>query len=169
MLWLYQIMLKDLGVNVAYFGIVNAVFTGLEILLLNNYSNLEKILKSRKRLIFWGSIIIGAMLLIGGFLKSVWVAIIVILTVISICMTRRTLTINYINKYIPSENRATVISCVSMLISLCKMLLFPVVGLIIDKTSANVVLIGLGIFVLIFAVTSRVEERHLVGKIEAES
>lgn len=168
MIWLYQIMLKDLGVDVTYFGIIATAYIALEILLLNNYTNLERILRSRKRLIFWGSIVIGVMLLAGGLLKTVWVAIIVTLTVISLSMSRRTLIINYINKYIPSENRATIISCVSMLISLGKMLLFPIVGLIVDKFSVSVVLYGLGVFVLIFAVSSKLEEKHLVDKVDGE-
>lgn len=166
MIWLYQIMLTDLGVNIAYFGIINTAFIALEIVLLNSYSKIENVLKSRKRIILWGSLIIGIMFIIGGLTKSIWVAIIVILTVISLSMTRRTLIINYINKYISSQNRATVISCVSMLVSLGKMLLFPIVGLIIDKTSVNIVLLGLGAFVIVFALTSKLEEKHLLDMIE---
>lgn len=163
MIWLYQIMLGDLGIDVAYFGMVNTAFVFFEILLLNTYTKFERMLKSRKQLMFLGSVIIGTMLVIGGLFRIVWVYVPVIIIVIGLTMTRKTLIVNYINKYILSENRSTVISCVSMLISLCKMVLFPLVGLIIDKTSVNVVLIGLGLLVLIFSFLSRVEEKHLVA------
>ena len=162
MIWLYQLMLKEAGVNLLFFGLVNTCIIITEIILLNSYIKLEKLLKSKKRLIFLSALLIGVMFIIGSLTRYMPVVILVILTVCSFAMTRRTLMVNYMNKYIPSEERATVLSSISMLISFGKMLFFPLVGFFIEKISLSVVLMSLGIITLIFAFISKVEEEHLV-------
>lgn len=162
MIWMYQLMLGRAGVPILYFGVVNTILVAFEIVLLNSYSRLEKLLRSKRRLIFLSAIIIGIMFIVGGLSRFIPVVIVVILSVGGFAMTRRTLMINYMNKYIPSERRATIISSVSMLVSLSKMIFFPIVGFIIDKVSLNAALISLGVITIIFAIFSKVREEHLI-------
>lgn len=162
MLWLYQFMLKEAGVSILFFGLVNTLIFITEIVLINNYIRLEKLLRSKKKVIFLSAVLIGVMLIAGGLTNFLPVVIIVILTVCGFAMTRRTLMVNYMNKHIPSEKRATVISSVSMLISIGKMVSFPLIGIIIEKLSLDWALIILGSLTLIFAFISKVEEKHLL-------
>jgi MFS family permease len=162
MLWLYQFMLKQAGMSILFFGLVNTFIFIVEIILINNYIRLEKLLRSKRRVISLSAVLIGVMLIVGGLTDFLPVVIIVILTVCGFAMTRRTLMVNYMNKYIPSEKRATVISSVSMLISIGKMISFPLVGIIIEKLSLDWALIILGSLTLIFAFISKVEEKHLI-------
>jgi MFS family permease len=53
---------------------------------------------------------------------------------------------NYINKRIPSENRATILSFCSMVFSLYMMVLFPAFGVIGDKFSLKISFIFMGAF-----------------------
>jgi MFS family permease len=52
---------------------------------------------------------------------------------------------DYINKMIPSENRATILSFASMMFSFFMITLFPVIGVIGDKYSLRIAFVGLGV------------------------
>lgn len=160
-LWLYQIMLKEAGVEILFYGVVNTAIVAFEIVLLNSYGVLEKLLGSKKRLLFISALVIGIMYLVSGLTTFLPVMIIAILIIGGFSMTRRPLLIGYINKYIPSEERATTISSISMLISLSKMIAFTLIGFIIDKVSLKAALIILGVITIAFSLLSKVEEEHL--------
>ena len=53
-------------------------------------------------------------------------------------------TSDYINKMIPSENRATILSFASMVFSFFMITLFPLIGVIGDKYSLNIAFKSLG-------------------------
>ncbi len=135
MLWLYQMMLKEAGVNILFYGVVNTGIVIFEIVLLNSYGVLEKLIGSKKRLLSISAFVIGIMYLVSGFTVFFPVTILAIFLIAGFAMTRRPLLISYLNKYIPSEERATTISSMSMLVSLSKMVAFPIVGFIIDNVS----------------------------------
>jgi MFS family permease len=162
MLWLYQMMLSETGVKILFFGLVNTAIVVFEIILLNIYGSFEKLLGSKKRLLFASGMIIGTMYVISGFIKFVPVMIIAILSIGGFAMTRRPLLISYMNKYIKSEERATTISSISMLVSLSKMIAFPLIGFTIEKISLQAALIILGIITIVFTLLSKVEEKHLI-------
>ncbi len=66
----------------------------------------------------------------------------------------------YINRHIESENRATVISSVSLLERSITFLLYPVVGLLADA-SLDYALWFLGGVAILFATATRLTDRHL--------
>lgn len=160
-IWLYQPMLKQAGVSIIYFGIIHAVIVASEILFMNSYSRMEKWLGGKRRLIFVSSVVTGLAFIIGGLTKFVPLVILVIVLAGGFGLGRRPLFSNYLNKYIPSEKRATVLSSVSMLRKFTMVIMYPLVGLLVDQ-SLNYTLIGLGAVALIFALLSRVREEHLV-------
>ncbi|MDY6966010.1 MAG: MFS transporter [Halobacteriota archaeon] len=161
MIWLYQPMLKQAGVGIAYFGIVGAGFVASEILIMNNYERLEYILGSKKRLIFFSSVITGIMFVLGGLTTSIPVVLMAIFLGGGFGLSRKPLFISYMNKYIPSGERATVISTISMLISFALVIANPIIGLSVDW-SLNYTLIILGSAAIVFSFISKVEEDHLI-------
>lgn len=161
MIWFYQPMLKQAGVDVAYFGIVHAAFAASQILIMNNYERFEKAFGSKKRLITISSAITGIMFIVGGLTTFLPIVLLVIVLGGGFGLSRRPLFVSYMNKYIPSSRRATVLSTISMLRMLVLIAVNPVVGLLADW-SFNCTLIILGVAAFTFSLISKVEERHLI-------
>lgn len=161
MIWLYQPMLKQAGIDIAYFGAVHAVFVASQILIMNNYEKLENVLGSKKRLIFLSSGITGIMFIVGGLTSFIPLVLLVIIVGGGFGLSRRPLFVSYINKYIPSTRRATVISTISMFRRFALVVVNPAVGLLVDW-SLNYTLIILGTAAVIFSLISKVEEEYLI-------
>jgi len=161
MIWLYQPMLKQSGVGIAYFGTVHAVFVAAEILIMNNFEKLEKILGSKKRLIFFSSAITGAMFILAGLTTFIPLVLLAIIVGAGFGLSRKPLFISYMNKYIPSAKRATVLSSISMFRSFALVVVNPIVGLAVDF-SLNYTLIILGVLAVVFSLVSRIKESHLI-------
>lgn len=159
--WFYQPMLKRAGVDVAYFGIVHASFVVSQILVMNNYDRLENMFGSKKRLVSVSALITGVMFIIGGLTSFIPVVLLVIILGGGFGLSRRPLLISYMNKYIPSPERATVLSAIFMLRTLALVVVNPVVGLMAEW-SLSYTLIILGIMAVIFSFMSRVKEEHLI-------
>jgi MFS family permease len=68
--------------------------------------------------------------------------------------------ISYMNKYIPSNKRATILSTISM----CRQITIVIGNIIIGfvmNYSSRIAIISLGILIGVFALISKVEEKHL--------
>jgi MFS family permease len=161
MIWLYQPMLTQAGVAIIYFGIVNSAFVFSEILIMNNFERIENILGSKRRLIFFSSAITGMMFILGGLTTFIPLVLLAILVGGGFSLSRKPLFSSYMNKYIPSEQRATVMSTISMLQRLSIAVVNPFVGYLAEL-SLNYTLILLGVAALLFSFISRVEESHLI-------
>ncbi|RMF55903.1 MFS transporter [Candidatus Woesearchaeota archaeon] len=161
MIWLYQPMLKQAGVGLKYFGIVHAFFVLSQILIMNNYRRLEKLFGSKKRMVFLSALITGIMFVVGGLTTWVPAVLWVIIVGGGFGMARRPLFVSYMNKYIPSSKRATVLSSVSMARRFVSIILNPIIGFMVDW-SLNYTLIILGAIAIIFSFISRVKESHLI-------
>lgn len=161
MIWFYQPMLVQAGVDVAYFGLVHASFVVSQILIMNNYERLENIFGSKKRLISLSAFTTGVMFVIGGLTSSVPIVLLVIILGGGFGLSRRPLFVSYMNKYIPSSERATVLSAISMIRRLALVVVNPWVGLMADW-SLSCTLIVLGVLAIVFSLVSRVKEEHLI-------
>lgn len=161
MIWLYQLMLKQAGVSIAYFGLIHAAFVASQIIIMSNYERLEKLLGSKKRLIFFSAFITGIMFIIGGLTSFTPIVLGVIFIGGGFGLSRRPLFASYMNKYIPSPKRATVLSTISMLRQIVLVVINPIVGVLADW-SLNYTLIILGVTAVIFSFVSKVEEHHLI-------
>ena len=161
MIWFYQPMLAKAGLDVAYFGIVHAVFAAGQILIMNNYEKLERVFGSKKRLISFSAAIPGVMFILGGLTTFIPLILLVIILGGGFGLSRRPLFVSYMNKYIPSPRRATVLSTISMLNTFTLIVANPVVGLLADW-SLNYTLIILGVAAVGFSLLSRVQEAHLI-------
>ena len=160
-IWLYQPMLKQAGIGIIYFGIIHAAIVASEILFMNSYGWMEKWLGGKRRLIFLSSAVTGVAFIVGGLTKFIPLVLLVIVLAGGFGLGRRPLFTSYLNKYIPSGKRATVLSSVSMLRKFTMVIMYPLIGLLVDQ-SLNITLIVLGTTAIIFSLLSRVREEHLV-------
>ncbi|NVM55510.1 MAG: MFS transporter [Candidatus Helarchaeota archaeon] len=164
MFWLYQSMLMQLGIDIIYFGIIHAIWVACEIVILNSYEKLENFLGSKRRFIFFSAFIAGVMLIVGGVCLAfsfIPLMIISIVLVAGFGFSRFPLLMNYLNKHIPSPERATVLSTINMFQTLSLVIVFPLLGLMEDWSLINTLII-LGIAGVIFSVISQVKEEYLI-------
>lgn len=76
-------------------------------------------------------------------------------------LTRVPIFSSYLNKYIPSDKRATVLSMTSMLRTLAIVIMNPLTGFFAERW-LSWTLLALGAALVVFPVFSRVEEKHLL-------
>ncbi len=164
MFWLYQSMLIQSNINIAYFGIITSIIIGSEIVVMNSYNKLERIFRSKRRYLLFSGLITGAMFLVGGLslaFQLLPLMLVAIVLTISFGMTRAPLLISYMNKHIPSQERATVLSTINMFQTLSFVIVYPLVGFSVDW-SLTMTLLLLGIAGIGFSLISRVKEEYLI-------
>ncbi len=160
-LWLYQPMLKQAGVGVEYFGVVYSAMVVSEMAVINKHQVVETLFGSKKRVLFFSSAITGSMFVIGGVTNFLPLVLVSIIVGGGIGLSREPLLASYMNKHIPSEKRATVLSTINMVSRLPIAILSPLVGVMIDW-SVSYTLVILGLLAIAFSFASRVEEKHLI-------
>lgn len=161
MIWFYQPLLGKAGVGIAYFGIVHAVLVGCEILIMNTFQHMERFFSSKKTVIFMSGFITGIAFITAGLTKFLPVVLLSILAAAGFGLSRAVLFESYMNKYIPSSKRATVLSTVSMFRRFGLFVFSPIIGAMAD-ISFDMTLIILGAVAVIISLISKVEERHLI-------
>ncbi|MFH1682597.1 MAG: MFS transporter [Candidatus Woesearchaeota archaeon] len=160
-IWIYQPFLTQLSFPLVYFGLVHATISIIQIIFVNRFRWLEGLFRSKKNYLLYSALIPGLAFILLGFVSSSILAISLIWVIAGFGLTRRVLFRNYYNKYIPSEHRATTISSISMLSSFVSAILYPLIGLLVEK-SLNYTFIILGILIIALAILSKVEEHHLI-------
>jgi len=161
MIWLHQPMLQQAGINIVYWGFSQVAFIMSQILVMSNFEGFEKLFGSKRNLLFYGSLIGGCAYIIGSLNNSIPVTLLSVYLVGAFLMTRKTLLTNYMNKYIPSSERATVISTVSMINSFFVAFINSFFGYFTEK-NLKITLLVIGISTVAFAFVSKVEESHLI-------
>jgi len=161
MLWIYQVVLKELGVGIIYFGIVHAIILLVQIISLNRLDFMERVLGSKKRYIFVSALVPALGLIILAFTHWAPAAIFLIVLIMGLGLPRRVILENYMHKHIDSDKRATVISTVSMFRSGFQAICYPIIGLMVDWSLWTSIFI-LGIIVFVVAFASRVKDEHLI-------
>lgn len=169
MFWLQQPMLKQAGINMIYWGLSQVAFILSQVIVMSNYSFLEKLLGSKKNVLFYTSLLGGLAYILGSLNHSIPVTLVSIYMIGGFLVSRKPLMISYMNKYIPSSERATVLSTISMLNSLALAVINPIFGYFAQR-SLNTTLLVIGIAATGFAFISKVEEDHLIetSAIEAD-
>ncbi len=161
MIWLFQPLLTLNKIPILWFGFVQAALVAAEIALLQLYPYIEKKLGSKKRLLFGTSLATGIMFILAGVSTFIPLMILAIILGGAIGLTRKPLMSSYMQKYIPSEKRATIMSGVNMLRTLAIVIANLIVGKLAGWNVPNTFII-LGIIAIVAAFISKVEERHLV-------
>lgn len=157
--WFYQPVTQRAGLGVAYLGWIGAGFNLFSTLLLTQVSAIEKVVGVR-RLLLISALVPGLLFVALGYVHVLAFAIPALFLLAGCKMVRVPVLNEFINRHIESENRATVISSVSLLERSITFLLYPVVGLLAD-VSLDYALQLLGGVCLVFAVVTRITARHL--------
>ena len=162
LIWLYQPLLEKAGISIVFFGFVHTGMCLGQIFLLHNIKRWESLLGSKKRLLWLTGLGTGIAFIVLAFAKAPWFVILGIILAGSCGLARTPIYSASMNTYIPSAQRATVLSMISMLRTLTIVIVNPFVGFIADVSLSKTMLM-LGAALLGLTVFSRVEERHLKG------
>ena len=160
-IWFYQALLMNVGVDIAYFGIVHSLMCLAQIFVISNFTLLEKWLGSKKRLLFLTAFLTGVLYILLSAANIVPLVIFGIIFSAGFGLSRGPLFSNYLNKYIPSDKRATVLSTTSMLRTFAIVIVNTCAGFLADWSIPATLLI-LGIAIIIFSLFSKIKEEHLI-------
>lgn len=143
-LWLYQPLLKSAGLPISYFGFAHAGMVAAEVIIASNFVRLEKLVGSPAKYLKASALFIGLAFILVGFLPNLITISLFIAIAGGFGLTRIELMTAHMNKHIPSEQRATVLSSISMFRRLALVIINPVVGLVVDwSLSVALILISL--------------------------
>ena len=157
--WFYQSVLKQVGVDIVYYGFVGAGINVFGFALLYKADAIEKIVGKRHLLTITALVPALAYILMGAWMVLP-VALLCIFLVSGSELLREPIIKNYMHKYIPSNKRATVMSSVSMMQKVVMAVAYPIVGYLADWSLSGTLLI-LGGATLIVSLISKVDEGML--------
>lgn len=164
-IWLYQPLLKSLNIPISFFGSAHAILVGTEILIASNFVRLEKMFGSAKALLRFTAIITGIMFLITAAYPTLITILLFIILAGGFGLTRIELMVAYMNDHIPSEQRATVLSSISMFRRFALVVLNPLVGFAADH-SLRLALLLVGLLPLTVFLFSPLKQQMLGEKRE---
>jgi MFS family permease len=118
-------------------------------------------LGSKKRLLFLSAFLTGAFFIVLGVTSYAPVVIAGIILGAGFGLSRGPLFSNYMNKYIPSDRRATILSTTSMLRTFSIVVVNTVSGLLADWSIPYTLLV-LGMVVIGFSFLSKIKEEDLI-------
>ncbi len=161
-IWLFQPLLERAGMAMQWFGSVQALACVAQILLLSNVERVERWIGSKRRFLVAGPIAVGLCFLGLAYTRELALVVPLIIAAFAFGLTRVPLFNAYMNAYIPSDKRATVLSMVSMFRTFGIVVLNPITGVLADwSLSGTLAILGAGLLVL--PLVSKVEESHLTG------
>lgn len=143
-----QNYLKGDGYSEAIIGVIYAVCSLASALVSTQVHAIEKKIKERGILLLTPLLTVGC---IWGIALSKYHYVFFVLLMITEGIIYVSIS-DYINKMIPSENRATILSFASMVFSFFMITLFPIVGLLGDKFSLSIAFKFLGAVGIVFIV-----------------
>lgn len=143
-IWLYQPLLQGIHIPLFYFGLGHVLLTGTEILIASNFVRMEKFFGSGRAYFRYTALLTALPFFLVALFPSLAAVGIFIALSGGFGMTRIELMSAYMNTHIPSEQRATVLSSISMLRRFTLMLLNPLVGFLANwSLPAALVFVGL--------------------------
>lgn len=162
-IWTYQLVLKGLGMGLAFFGIIHAVIAGVQIAVINGFSKMEKIAGSERRYLLLSSMIpAGAFMLLGASENAI-LSIAAIMAIAAFGMTRATLIGSYIQQHIGKGDRATILSFSCMVGRLFRMGTMLLLGIAVQWSLGwTLAIIGLAIAGL--GIVLQIKDCHLKGE-----
>ena len=153
-IWLYQLQLSRVGVPLAAFGVVHAAMGLGQVLFLSRVGAVERAVGGRARLVRITAVLPALALLGLAATTRVSASLLLIVAAATAGLGRPPLFSGAINRRIPSERRATVLSAVSAARTLAIGLVYPAIGAILDR-SLVAALVFAGILGLAAAVFAR--------------
>lgn len=156
MFWFYQTLLRQTAVNVGYFGLVGSGCNLFAAILLSRLKTLEKYFGISRLLLL--TALIPGLLYIGLSLnKNLLFVLIAVFFGDWSKIIMDGFFLDYMNQMIESQNRATLLSKVSILERAIIFILYLFMGLLADY-SIDMVFMFLGVICLIVTLLTRIEE-----------
>lgn len=149
MFWLYQPLLKQSGVPISFNGAAGTAFNLLGIGLMMSIGLVEKRTGIRP-LLFLTALVPGVLYAGLYFTDSAAYVLPAMLLIVGLRQMRIPLLSDLINRDIESANRATVLSGLSMLERIIIMFMYPVTGLLADR-SVGAACLFLGGAIMVFS------------------
>jgi len=159
-IWLYQPFLRSVGVGIFYLGLAHAILVLSEITISTNFAWLIRIFGSDKRYLQISALVLAANFLIVAIWPNAVTIVLLILLGGGFGLTRLSLMSSYMNKFIPSEQRATILSSISMFRRFLLVILNPLIGFTADHSLRLAALI-VGLLPLAVFLFSPVEQEML--------
>ncbi len=160
MFWIYPVLLMGRGLPLAYLGYVSTAILAARFFLINSFPHLERVF-SKKGYLLASGIIAGASYLFLGITHLLWISLVFLLLLAGFGLTRYVLFDHYVNKFIPTGKRATVLGTINMIEFFLLGITFPFIGKLVEW-NIELTLIILGIVCISFSLISRVKEEHLI-------
>jgi len=160
MIWTYQLYLKDIGVQVVFFGFVAASLTVMQIVFTNLIPRIDEKINNKKRFLLLYTLIPGIGFVLISMINVMFFGIILVVIIVGFGFSRNVMYINGINKYIEGDNRATILSTINMIASCIRAILYPLVGYLVMFDLGTVFLV-IGITIIVLALLSRVKNEYL--------
>lgn len=143
-IWLYQPLLQAIHIPLFYFGFGHVILTASEILIAANFIRLEKLAGSAKRYFKLSALLVAFPFVFAAVLPNVWTVLLFITVAGGFGLTRLELMSAYMQTHIPSAQRATVLSSISMFRRFSLVILNPFVGIAATRSLPfALVLVGL--------------------------
>jgi MFS family permease len=142
-LWFHQPVLMELNLPIIYFGLFTSVMLISEIVISGNFTFFEKKFKfiSYPKL---SAILTTLGFLIVGLFPHLITALLFVILAGGFGMTRFAYLTAQMNRYIPSDKRATINSSISMLRRLALVIVNPLMGMSADRSlRTTLVILGL--------------------------
>jgi MFS family permease len=160
-IWFYQPLLINARIDIVYFGVVHSFMAVAQIVIISNFIRIEKWLGTKKRLLFLGAFLTGLFYILLSATRFAPLVIPAIILCAGFGLSRGPLFSSYMNKYIPSDKRATILSTTSMLRTFAIVIVNIVAGFLADWSIPKTLLI-LGILTVVFAFLSKIKEEDLI-------
>jgi MFS family permease len=161
MFWLYQTLLLEVDIPLGWNGVVGAGFNGASMLCLLAMGFVER-KWATKKVLFFTSLVPGIFYLLLFILPLSKALVLTAVFVVVIMKQFRTPILQTImNGYIDNENRATVLSGVSMIERITISVMYPLVGMLLDFSISYTFLI-VGLVTVIISITipiKKIQER----------
>lgn len=159
-IWLYQPLFIQMNIPIFYFGFFHALLVGVEIFISSNFMFFEKIFCSGKAFLKFSAIITSFSFILTAIFPNIITAFLFIVLAGGFGLTRLNLMTVYMNRFIPSSQRATVLSSISMFRRFALVLLNPIIGFTADH-SLRLALLVVGLLPLIVILFSPIKQEML--------
>lgn len=155
--WYFQPHMKASGIPLPLFGSIYACIYVFSALFVKKVPQIESYMGPSKTLFVFDMGAVGAVICFSLFFNP-YVSLICIFVIGTTRSIRNALFNDYLNRFISSDKRATVISLNHFFISLIFTFLGPISGFISDKWNFSYTLFGLGILLFISMILLRIGE-----------
>lgn len=149
--WYFQPYMESVNIPVKYFGILFFIFNVVAALASNKCYKIMRITKPRT-LTFMSSLLIASFILLG--IIKIWIGVFAILFQQVARGLYRPVTRKYMNKHIPSDKRATILSFHSLAVNIAVAVSLPFMGLLKDHNNIYTTHIILAIIMILMTYIS---------------